>query len=151
MIKPIVGLTLIDSQMLKLVGERTIEVDSLFINAEQLVEKAQLLNIDEENLYDALAMLARKQYIEIVEPWTLGGGIVSLTTNGFKNYAQAYLPTYLSIIESVAYQIAAGNLDHKEIASTLQVKQVLVDHITHIPQLFLGDRFGSWFTLQRCS
>ncbi len=132
MIKPIVGLTLIDSQVLKLVGERTIEVDSLFINIEQLGENAQLLSISEENLYDAIAMLARKRYIEVVEPWTLGGGIVSLTFKGFKNYAQAYLPTYSSVIESVVYQIATGNLDHKEIASTLQVKQVLVDHIINI-------------------
>ena len=129
MIKPIAGFTVTDSQVLKLVGEKTIESNSSFIYPEQITDK---VNIPEDVFYDALTMLSRKRYIKIVEPWTLGGGIVSLTLDGFKKYAYAYLPTYDSVIESVVYQIAEGTLDHKAIAATLKEKQILVDHVINV-------------------
>ena|SRR3989442_1220675 len=87
MIKPIAGLTITDSQVLKLVGEKTIESNSSFVYPEQISDK---VNIPEDVFYDALTMLSRKRYIKIEEPWTLGGGIVSLTLGGFKKYAHAY-------------------------------------------------------------
>ncbi len=129
MIKPIADLPLTDSQVLTLVGEKTIESNSSFINLEQI---SDTVDIPEDVFYDAVTMLSRKRYITVEEPWTLGGGIVSLTVDGFKKYAHACLPRYNSIIESVVYQITQGTLDHKAIAAALQEKQILVDHVINV-------------------
>lgn len=124
------GLTQIDSLALKIACEEAIESDQSTIMAGNVVSRAAALDVQADEISDALEILDAKDYIDGKRPSRYAPiGFLEITPYGFSEYGKAYLPDYNDLINAVAARIVnAGEVGNQEITQAVGRPQILVDY-----------------------
>ncbi len=127
-------LSKIDSMVLKLIGESTIEKDNTaFLNTDDMARHAEAQDISYQQYRESLEVLDAKGYIELIGFVGDRGNntpAFSLTYYGFERYAKAFISNYRSIRMEVIAQIVNHSQDGQEpIALSVNQPEILVRHI----------------------
>jgi len=146
-IEQMLGLTKIDSLLLKMVGDKTIENDNYpYIDAQEMLAQIIQQDISPDQFYESLVILEEKQYLDLMR--TSGyepsdpklreltrGGIprFSITIDGFEKYAKVYIPDYKTVKRDVLVQIVnEGKRDSASIAKAINQCLRVVEHILEL-------------------
>jgi TIR domain len=145
-VEKISDLTKIDSILLKLAGEKAIEIGDRLIQTTAILSEASSLGISRHDFFESLTILGDRYYFELnrraggepTEPelkMLTRGGIphFSITLYGFDEYAKAFIANYDSIMRDVLLQIANYNKsDDASIALALNQPLFVIDHILEL-------------------
>jgi hypothetical protein len=121
------GLQRGDSQVLKILCEKTIETTNDWIDTTDLRERARKFNITEERFIEALDVLERRGFIKRHAPATM-----EILIDGFEAYATIYLDNYAVIKREVASAVANGGITldfHKRLAVKLNYPLRVIEHV----------------------
>lgn len=123
-------LTRIDSLALKIACEEAIESNQSTIMAGNVVSRAAALDVQADEISDALEILDAKGYIDGKRPSRYAPiGFLEITPYGFSEYGKVYLPDYNDLINAVAARIVnAGEVGNQEITRAVGRPQILVDY-----------------------
>jgi hypothetical protein len=123
------GLAQIDNLVLKASCELALANGYDLVDGPDLQRVKELDGMSEKELDDSLEMLDRANLVNASRH--LGGGLphFRITTYGFQQYGQAYIPEYSTKVQNVALAIVNHNLqDNESIAAKLNENQYFVDH-----------------------
>ncbi len=126
------GLAPVDNLVLKIVCEHALRNGYASIDRDELHQSEALSSLPQQELADSLGVLESEGLVHVESP---GGPsyFVQVTTEGFEQFAQAYLPDYESTTQAVASAILN---EHVESNSDLQAKigkgQFLINHILDV-------------------
>ena len=126
------GLAHVDNLVLKVVCEHALRNGYASINSDELHQSEALSSLPQQELADSLNVLESEGLVHVEYP---GGPVyfVQVTTTGFQQFAQAYLPDYEPTIQAVASAILNENVESN---SDLQAKigkgQFLINHILDV-------------------
>jgi len=126
------GLAPIDNLVLKIVCEHALRNGYASIDSDELHQSEALSSLPQQELTDSLELLESEGLVHREFP---GGPVffIQVSTEGFQQFAQAYLPHYESTIQAVASAILN---EHVESNLDLQAKigkgQFLINHILDV-------------------
>jgi hypothetical protein len=128
----IADLSNLDSQILKLAGERTIEEGHLhLIPAREIVDRAVALEISGILVHESLHVLDDRNYIEGVGVMGVEDfNYLKMTITGFEEYLSAYFPSYAAIQTAIALDIVNNDRrDSRSIQAAVEAPLVVIHHI----------------------
>lgn len=135
-IKQINGLARIDNLVLKASCELALQSGHNLIDGPQLVSAATLADFPESELDDSLEILEKASLIDVTRHLGPDLPCFHITTYGFQQYAQAYIPDYERTIQNVAMAVVNHNLESNQtIAQHLGINQFLTDHALDVLEL----------------
>jgi hypothetical protein len=129
--RPIPGLHLSDTRMLRVIYEDAIERNRPIWSPEQFSPKLE--DVPQEAQFDSLEILEEQGYIKIKR--LMGGlprgiGVIQPTLNGFMVFARANLPQIEEMIRKVGLAILNDELEAaSSIAEATQVAPFIVDNL----------------------
>jgi hypothetical protein len=139
-VRPIPGLSQIDSQVLKWLGDCAMRIEQTIMNMRYSPpdEVISELGLTRAEMKDSLEML---ECAGFAEASGCGGGItghVELTSSGFSEYARQYIERYDQLPNEVAMRIMNhGETNSRAICESLGRPRLLIEHI-----LSLMDDYG---------
>lgn len=125
------GLTKVDSIVLSLACQQVIETGWKQVNSGRFLEKAARLGIQPDDVIEALAILDNNGYVCLErEIGDFSHPDFEITTQGFDQYARAYIDDYNDIFRSTLLQIINHDArENKAIAQALNQPLMIVNHI----------------------
>lgn len=127
------GLAAIDNLMLKLTCERAIETGDKYMTVYSMQQQAEAFDISEEELQEAFAMLEEEGFVEAQR---LEGAseseiyLVTLTTHGFRTYADSYIADYGALYKQVAAILADGSETYSgNIAKMVGQPEIVIEFV----------------------
>jgi len=123
------GLAHVDNLVLKVVCEHALRNGYASIASDELHQSEALSSLPQQEFADSLEVLESEGLVHREFP---GGPVcfIQVSTDGFQQFAKAYIPGYESTIQAVASAILNENVDSN---SDLQVRigksQFLINHI----------------------
>jgi hypothetical protein len=128
------GLRQQDASVLKLFCEKAIEKDSsLAIDTEEVAVDAERYGIQRPQFLESTQILVEAYLLEDANVMAPISPYFTVTMEGLDRYLHASMPSYREIYRSVAAQIVNGGMtDHREIASAVRQKLIIVEQILDI-------------------
>lgn len=132
LIKFLPRLTELDNLVMKLLCEEAIVEGHYWVNAENLLERAEAVSTPSEEYFETLRILGRRRYIEIAESFGGHISLVKIRVSGFERYARAYISDYDALRDAVIFYIVRDYIwVNKELATLLRQPLMLINHILH--------------------
>ena len=126
------GLAHVDNLVLKIVCEQALRDGYASIDSDELHQSDALSSLPQQELDASLAMLDSEGLVHREFP---GGPVffIQVTTNGFQQFAQAYLPDYELTTQAVAGAILNENVEsNADLQAKLGKGRFLIDHILDV-------------------
>lgn len=127
------GLAHVDNLVLKIVCEHALQNGYASIDSDELHQSKALASLPEQELTDSLDVLESEGLVHLERFISGEPPVIHVTTDGFRQFAKAYIPTYESTTQAVASAILN---DHIESNFDLQAKlgkgQLLINHILDV-------------------
>lgn len=124
------GLSIVDSQVMKLACEKALQMGHPYLDTALLLPKVDFLEIPPEHLFESLNVLDRRGYIEATR--VIGPAIpfIIISNYGFEQYAQVYIERYDDAMRDIIAAIVNNGLeDSKSISELLNQPHMLVTHV----------------------
>ena len=128
------GISKIDTMVFKSICDLSLEKDIDWISTDELKPQLSNLGISEDNLYESLDILAGIYYLE-GERYIGSEGIqlIKITTQGFEQYATAFLPGFSDLVSKALISIVNNGIeDNEKLAAHLSKSRILIDYILDI-------------------
>lgn len=128
------GLSKIDSNVLEVSCEISIEQDHPFINSEKLIEHLEKFDVSPDQMYESLEILDEKYLIEAKrELGSRGIGFFKITTHGFEEYANSAIPDFDEMKHRVLVTLINQDITHnKELSKELGLPLGIINFILDI-------------------
>lgn len=127
------GLNTTDTLLFKLACELTLESGNPWVNSHALKEKAEGVNLTDEDALETIKILEDRWLIKV--SWTQGGGLPSfqIKPRGFEVYGKSYIENFGSLLTNTLVAILNDNLATKEdVASFLNRPPMFAEYVLEI-------------------
>ena len=125
------GLAHVDNLALKIVCEHALR-NGASIDSDELHQSEALSSLPQQELADSLELLESEGLVHREFP---GGPVffIQVSTDGFQQFAQAYLPDYESTVQAVASAILNENVESNlDLQAKIGKGQFLINHILDV-------------------
>jgi hypothetical protein len=127
------GLAPIDNLVLKTVCEHALRNGYANINGDELHQSEPLSSLPQQELADSLDVLESEMLIHLERFISGEPPFIQVTTDGFRQFAKAYIPTYESTTQAVASAIVNENIiSNCDLQAKLGQGQFLINHILDV-------------------
>lgn len=126
------GLAHVDNLVLKVICEHALRDGYASIDSDELHQSEVLSSLPQQELADSLDVLNSERLVHLDDP---GSGIpfIRVSTDGFQQFARAYIPDYESTVQAVASAILNENVDsNSDLQARIGKGQFLINHILDI-------------------
>ena len=126
------GLAHVDNLVLKVVCEHALRDGYASIDSNELHQSDALSSLPQQELADSLDVLESEGLVHREFP---GGPVcfIQVTTDGFEQFAKAYIPDYQSTVQAVVSAILNENVDsNSDLQAKLAKDQFLINHILDV-------------------
>lgn len=126
------GLAHVDNLVLKVVCEHALRDGYASIDSDELHKSEALSSLPQQELADSLDVLNSEGLVHLDDP---GSGIpfILVTTDGFEQFAKAYILDYQSTVQAVASAILNENVDsNSDLQARIEKGQFLINHILDV-------------------
>jgi hypothetical protein len=126
------GLAHVDNLVLKIVCEHALRNGYASIDRDELHQSEALSSLPQQELADSLDVLESEGLVHVESP---GGAsyLIQVSTDGFQQFAKAYLPDYESTIQTVASAILNESVEsNSDLQAKIGKSQFLINHILDV-------------------
>jgi hypothetical protein len=131
-ITEIQGLAHIDNLVLKVVCEQALRDGYAATNSDEVHQSEALSSLPQQEFADSLDVLGSEGLVHLDEEGS-GTPTIRVTTDGFEQFAKAYIPDYQSTVQAVKSAIVNENVDsNSDLQAKIGKDQFLINHILEL-------------------
>ena len=124
------GLAHVDNLVLKVVCEHALRTGYASIGSTELHQSEALASLPQQELADSLDMLESEGLAHLERFGNTEFRVIHVSTDGFQQFARAYIPDYESTIQAVASAILNEDLySNSDLQARIGKNQFLINHI----------------------
>ena len=128
------GLSKIDTIVLKVSCEFSIENGHSFVNTENIKDDLEALGISQDQMYESIEILSENYFIDAKrELGGVGIDFFKITTYGFEQYAHSFIHDFAGMVHRVLVTVINENItQNKELSQHLGMSIAIIDYILDI-------------------
>ena len=127
------GLAHVDNLVLKVVCEHALRNGYASIDSDELHQSEALSSLPQQELADSLDVLESEGLVHLDRFQLPEPPHIRVSTDGFQQFAKAYMPDYESTIQAVASAILNENVDsNSDLQARIGKGQFLINHILDV-------------------